>query len=166
LHLWHSAEKAKSDSEAVLEALRVSPYRRTRRLEFNVLFGYILGNRDGIDNWHLIPSSLRRSLGRKLAPVRSGRGVIEKEHRSAHRSPLQAPGPLLDSPRRRTLGPIALAPEQPRRLDSLAEQNRLSKNQSKPRLAFMRPTYQLTIDQHYCYGLPKAIRVDNGAPFG
>jgi len=29
------------------------------------------------------------------------------------------------------------------------EQNRLSENQSKPRLAFMRPTYQLTIDQHY-----------------
>ena len=68
----------KSDSEAVLEALRVSPYRRTRRLEFNALFGYILGNRDGIDNWHLIPSSLRRSIGRKLAPVRSGSGVIEK----------------------------------------------------------------------------------------
>jgi hypothetical protein len=68
----------KSDSEAVLEALRVSPYRRTRRLEFNALFGYILGNRDGIDNWHLIPSSLRRSIGRRLAPVRSGSGVIEK----------------------------------------------------------------------------------------
>jgi len=34
--------------------------------------------RDGIDNWHLIPSSLRRSIGRRLAPVRSGSGVIEK----------------------------------------------------------------------------------------
>jgi hypothetical protein len=47
-------------------------------LEFNALFGYILGNRDGIANWHLIPSSLRRSIGRRLAPVRSGSGVIEK----------------------------------------------------------------------------------------
>jgi uncharacterized protein UPF0236 len=68
----------KSDSEAVLEALRTTPYRRTRPLEFNVLFGYILGNREGIDNWHAIPSRLRRSLGRRLAPVRSGSGVIEK----------------------------------------------------------------------------------------
>ena len=33
----------KSDSEAVLEALRTSPYRHTRPLEFNALFGYILG---------------------------------------------------------------------------------------------------------------------------
>ena len=47
-------------------------------MEFNALFGYILGNRDGIDNWHNIPSPLRRSLGRRLAPVRSGSGVIEK----------------------------------------------------------------------------------------
>jgi len=68
----------KSDSEAVLERLRVSAYRHTRPVEFNALFGYILGNRDGIDNWHNIPSPLRRSLGRRLAPVRSGSGVIEK----------------------------------------------------------------------------------------
>jgi len=68
----------KSDSEAVLQALRTSPYRQTRPLEFNALFGYILGNRDGIDNWHLIPPVLRRSIGRKLAPVRAGSGVVEK----------------------------------------------------------------------------------------
>jgi Uncharacterised protein family (UPF0236) len=68
----------RSNSEAILEALRVSPYRHRRPLEFNALFGYILGNREGIDNWHLIPASLRRSIGRKLAPVRSGSGVIEK----------------------------------------------------------------------------------------
>jgi hypothetical protein len=68
----------RSDSEAGLEALRTSPYRHTRPLEFNALFGYILGNREGIDNWHNIPSPLRRSLGRRLAPVRSGSGVIEK----------------------------------------------------------------------------------------
>jgi len=40
----------KADSEALLEALRRSTYRTTRPLEFNALFGYILGNRDGIDN--------------------------------------------------------------------------------------------------------------------
>ncbi|HZD08423.1 MAG TPA: UPF0236 family protein [Candidatus Limnocylindrales bacterium] len=68
----------KSDSEALLEALRTSPYRQTRPLEFNTLFGYILGNRDGLDNWHHIPSALRRSIGRRLAPVRSGSGAIEK----------------------------------------------------------------------------------------
>lgn len=68
----------KSDSEAVLEALRTSPYRLIRPLEFNSLFGYLLGNRDGIDNWHSIPPPLRRSLGRKLAPVRAGSGVVEK----------------------------------------------------------------------------------------
>src|SRR5438132_2730313 len=68
----------KSDSEAVLEALRTSSYRQTRPLEFNALFGYILGNRDGIDNWHHLALGLRRSLGRRLAPVRSGSGAIEK----------------------------------------------------------------------------------------
>ena len=68
----------KSDSEAVLETLRTSVYRAQRPLEFNALFGYILGNRDGIDNWHSIPAALRRSLGRKLAPVRAGSGAIEK----------------------------------------------------------------------------------------
>lgn len=68
----------KSDSEAVLETLRTSVYRAQRPFEFNALFGYILGNRDGIDNWHSIPAALRRSLGRKLAPVRAGSGAIEK----------------------------------------------------------------------------------------
>src|SRR5262249_30519574 len=106
----------KSDSEAVLEALRVSPYRRTRRLEFNALFGYILGNRDGIDNWHLIPSSLRRSIGRRLAPVRSGSGVIEKniEVHIARRFKRQAPRPP-------TPAPTAVAQESSRRLDPLVE---------------------------------------------
>ena len=68
----------KSESEAVLEALGTSPYRDTRPLEFNALFGYILGNREGIDNWHVVAPRLRRSLGRRLAPVRSGSGAIEK----------------------------------------------------------------------------------------
>jgi len=38
----------------------------------------VLCNREGIDKWHAIPARLRRSLGRKIAPVRSGSGVIEK----------------------------------------------------------------------------------------
>ena len=67
-----------SDSEALLEALRTSPLRESRAEPFRVLFGYILGNRDGIDNWHQIPAGLRRSVGRQIAPVRSGSGVIEK----------------------------------------------------------------------------------------
>lgn len=68
----------KADSEAVLEALRSTPYRDTRPLEFNALFGYFLSNRDGIDNWRCVAPKLRRSLGRKLAPVRAGSGAIEK----------------------------------------------------------------------------------------
>lgn len=68
----------KADSEAVLEALRTSPYRQSCPAQFHTLFGYILGNRDGIDNWPAIPARLRRSVGRQLAPVRSGSGVIEK----------------------------------------------------------------------------------------
>ena len=68
----------KSQSEAVLEALRTSAYRQSRPEPFAALFGYILGNRDGIDNWHLIPGPLRRSIGRRIAPVRSGSGAIEK----------------------------------------------------------------------------------------
>lgn len=68
----------KADSEALLEAMRTSPLQESRPESFHTLFGYILGNREGIDNWHLIPSKLRRSIGRKIAPVRSGSGVIEK----------------------------------------------------------------------------------------
>jgi hypothetical protein len=68
----------KADSEAVLEALGTSPYRQNSSEQFNALFGYILSNREGIDNWHAIPARLRRSVGRQLAPVRSGSGVIEK----------------------------------------------------------------------------------------
>jgi hypothetical protein len=68
----------KADSEGVLEALRKSPLQQSRGEAFHTLFGYILGNREGIDNWRLIPAKLRRSIGRKIAPVRHGSGVIEK----------------------------------------------------------------------------------------
>jgi uncharacterized protein UPF0236 len=68
----------KADSEAVLEALRRSPLQQSRPEQFHTLFGYLLGNRDGIDNWRLVPAKLRRSIGRNLAPVRAGSGAIEK----------------------------------------------------------------------------------------
>jgi hypothetical protein len=68
----------KADSEALLAALRESPLRENRSEQFHTLFGYVLGNRDGIDNWRLIPAKLRRSIGRKIAPVRAGSGAIEK----------------------------------------------------------------------------------------
>lgn len=67
-----------AQSEAVLETLRRSPLRESRPEQFHTLFGYLLGNREGIDNWRFIPAKLRRSIGRKIAPVRSGSGVIEK----------------------------------------------------------------------------------------
>jgi Uncharacterised protein family (UPF0236) len=68
----------KADSEAVLEALRESPLQQSRPEQFHTLSGYLLGNRDGIDNWRTIPARLRRSIGRNIAPVRAGSGVIEK----------------------------------------------------------------------------------------
>ena len=50
-----------AQSEAVLETLRSSPLRESRPEQFHTLFGYLLGNREGIDNWRLIPSKLRRT---------------------------------------------------------------------------------------------------------
>jgi len=41
-------------------------------------------------------------------------------------------------------------------LESLVEQNRFSKNQNKPRLAFICSTQQLTMEQHY-----RAQKIDN-----
>src|SRR5262249_723555 len=68
----------RADSEAVLQALAESPLQQSRPEQFHALFGYLLGNREGIDNWRLVPASLRRSIGRQLAPVRAGSGAIEK----------------------------------------------------------------------------------------
>lgn len=67
-----------ADSEAVLEALRQSPLREIRPQPFHALFGYMLGNREAIDNWRLAPATLRRLIGRRIAPVRWGSGGIEK----------------------------------------------------------------------------------------
>jgi hypothetical protein len=54
-----------------------------------------------------------------------------------------------ESPRRRTSSPTLLAAKRAARLDSLVAKNRFSQNQSKPWLAFIPSTAQLTIDQHY-----------------
>jgi len=67
-----------ADSEAALEALRASPLRPQRPKEFRDLFGCLLGNRDGIDNWKELPARLRRSAGRSAAPVKCGSGAVEK----------------------------------------------------------------------------------------
>jgi hypothetical protein len=67
-----------ADSEAALQALRESPLRPQRPKEFRALFGYLLGNRDGLDAWRQIPPALRRGQGRVAAPVKCGSGAVEK----------------------------------------------------------------------------------------
>ena len=67
-----------ADSEAVLQALAASPLRQERPKEFRELFGYVLGNRHGIDDWKHIPAPLRRSNGRLAPAVKCGSGAVEK----------------------------------------------------------------------------------------
>ncbi len=102
-----------SDSEALLRALAASPFRESRPEQFHTLFGYILGNREGIDNWHQIPAALpaldRSPSGSRAQRQRSDR----KEHRSDDWSPLQTPGPKLDAARGRTSPSAPLAPTTP-----------------------------------------------------
>ncbi|OPZ76647.1 MAG: hypothetical protein BWY79_01519 [Actinobacteria bacterium ADurb.Bin444] len=99
LDRWHTAEKVRdyvgsdqeqfrrvmrgvyaSDSEAALEALRTTPsgMQQRRPEKFRELFGFLLGNRDGIDHYREIPVRFRRSLRLEPAAVRSGSGAIEK----------------------------------------------------------------------------------------
>ena len=68
------------ESEKVLEALRTTSLELQKRKpqEFRDLFGYILGNRDGIDAFKQIPKTLRQSKGRREAAVRAGSGAVEK----------------------------------------------------------------------------------------
>jgi hypothetical protein len=68
----------RADSEAALEALRTSPWRQRRPKEFHALFGYLLGNRQGIDAWKQIPTSLRQAAGPTPAAVKAGSGAVEK----------------------------------------------------------------------------------------
>lgn len=68
----------RADSEAALAALRTCPLRYQRPKEFRVLFGYLLGNREGIDNWSSLPAAWRRNAGRAVAAVKCGSGAVEK----------------------------------------------------------------------------------------
>ena len=67
-----------ADSEAALQALRTCPLRYQRPKEFRELFGYLLGNREGIDNWRRLPAAWRRCGGRAAATVKAGSGAVEK----------------------------------------------------------------------------------------
>lgn len=49
-----------------------------RRQNFDELFGYLLGNREGIDALGQIPQCYRQRHGRFGPVVRSGSGAIEK----------------------------------------------------------------------------------------
>jgi len=68
------------DSEAALEALRpLEPAQNDAcRESFDELFGYLLGNRDGIDAFGQIPKRYRRRSGRHGPVVRAGSGAVEK----------------------------------------------------------------------------------------
>ena len=68
----------RSDSEGALAALAASPLRTQRPAAFRVLFGYLLGNREGIENWKRLPAAWRRAEGRTPARVKSGSGAVEK----------------------------------------------------------------------------------------
>jgi len=67
-----------ANSEAALQALSQSPLRKQRPKEFHDLFGYLLGNRDGLDAWHQIPPALRRGPRRTPPTVKGGSGAVEK----------------------------------------------------------------------------------------
>jgi hypothetical protein len=79
---WRSIMQAvyAHDSEAVLEALRpLEPVADdARRQSFDELFGYLLGNRDGIDALGQIPKRYRQRHGRFGPVVRAGSGAVEK----------------------------------------------------------------------------------------
>lgn len=67
-----------AESEKVLQALKESPLRDKRPKEFRELFGYVLGNREGIDAWKRVPAALRRSAGHAAPAVKCGSGAVEK----------------------------------------------------------------------------------------
>ena len=69
-----------SDSEAVLEALRAQapPVGSVAERPWRDLFGYVLGNREGLDAYAQIPARWRRRNGREGPVVRAGSGAVEK----------------------------------------------------------------------------------------
>ena len=95
----------------------------------------------------LIPAKPCRLIGRKIASVRCGSGVIEKNikvqiNRRSKRQRRRWSGAGAQH-----LAATPLAAKQHPRFEPLLDQNRLNQNQDKPRLAFIPSTSQLTIDQ-------------------
>ena len=69
-----------SDREAVVEALRAQapPVGSVAERPWRDLFGYVLGNREGLDAYAQIPARWRRRNGREGPVVRAGSGAVEK----------------------------------------------------------------------------------------
>jgi hypothetical protein len=130
----------KADSEAVLEALRSSPWQQSRPEEFHTLFGYLLGNRDGIDNWRLVPVKLRRSVGRKIAPVRAGSGAIEKNIEVRINRRFKRQGRSWSRRGAEHLAQLLWLQSHPADWTHWWHKTALAKNQSKSRLAFIPST--------------------------
>lgn len=43
-----------------------------------MLFGYLLANREGIENWKRLSAAWRRGEGRQPERIKSGSGAVEK----------------------------------------------------------------------------------------
>jgi hypothetical protein len=67
----------RADSESLLEELRSHKAGAEPKV-FAEAFGYVLGNREGIDSWNELPRSLRTTRGRREAAIKAGTGAIEK----------------------------------------------------------------------------------------
>lgn len=66
-----------ADSERILEAL-ASVQDQLDAQHLAQTFGYVLGNREGIDALHQLPKALLKGHGRRAAPVKPGSGAVEK----------------------------------------------------------------------------------------
>jgi len=67
----------RADSEALLEELAACEDQADPK-HFAEAFGYVLGNREGIDAWKDIPKALRTTRGRREAAIKFGTGGVEK----------------------------------------------------------------------------------------
>ena len=67
----------RADSEGLLEELAACEGQAECK-HFTEAFGYVLGNREGIDAWNEIPRKLRTTRGRREAAIKFGTGGIEK----------------------------------------------------------------------------------------
>lgn len=67
----------RADSEGLLAELAACEGPADPK-HFTEAFGYVLGNREGIDAWNEIPKALRTTRGRREAAIKFGTGGIEK----------------------------------------------------------------------------------------